>query len=114
MLAKACERSNMMDATMNRTVIPCVASTLTEAHSPTASVSPLTLTRREAARLCGISVQTFDAWIRKGILPPPITGTRRWSRIAVERYLTGDALRSPADRLSSPYEQWKRERDNAH
>ena len=42
----------------------------------------LFLSRREAAAICGISVQTFDTYVRKGILPGPLPGTRRWSRAA--------------------------------
>jgi predicted site-specific integrase-resolvase len=49
----------------------------------------LTLTRYEAAMLCGISVHTFDEWVSKGILPPPLTENRR-----------------------SAFEEWKRA--NAH
>jgi hypothetical protein len=62
--------------------------------------------------MCRISVQTFDAWVRKGILPGPILGTRRWSRIAIERALAGDVVASTADIWPSPFEQWKRR--NAH
>jgi predicted DNA-binding transcriptional regulator AlpA len=73
---------------------------------------PLVLTRPEAAKMCGISVQTFDAWVRKEILPGPIPGTRRWSRIAIERKLAGDVVPSFANDQLSPFAQWKR--DNAH
>jgi predicted DNA-binding transcriptional regulator AlpA len=37
---------------------------------------PLVLTRSQAAAVIGISVSTFDGWVRKGILPAPIAGTR--------------------------------------
>jgi len=73
---------------------------------------PAVLTRPEAAEMCRISMQTFDAWVRKGILPGPIPGTRRWSRIAIERALAGDVVASTADIWPSPFEQWKRR--NAH
>jgi predicted DNA-binding transcriptional regulator AlpA len=45
---------------------------------------PLVLTRSQAAAVIGISVSTFDGWVRKGILPAPIAGTRRWSRVTIE------------------------------
>ena len=67
----------------------------------------LVVTRREAAKMCNISVQTFDVWVRKGILPPPIAGTRRWSRVAIERALAGDIRTSSAEHEPSAYEQWK-------
>jgi hypothetical protein len=69
---------------------------------------PPVLTRHDGAKMCGISVSTFDTWVRKGILPGPIAGTRRWSRRAMERRLAGEiAARSTTDE-PSPFEQWKR------
>jgi hypothetical protein len=68
---------------------------------------PPVLTRCEAAKMCRISVQTFDAWVRKGILPGPIPGTRRWSRSAIERRLAGGVVASSAIDQLSPFEQWK-------
>jgi hypothetical protein len=73
---------------------------------------PPVLTRCEAAKMCRISVQTFDSWVRKGILPGPILGTRRWSRSAIEQALAGDVSASLGDKQLSPFEQWKR--GNAH
>lgn len=68
---------------------------------------PLVLTRREAAKMCAISMQTFNSWVRKGILPGPIHATRRWSRSAIERYLEGRIAASSATNQPSPFEQWK-------
>jgi hypothetical protein len=69
---------------------------------------PLVLTRPDGAKMCGISVKTFDTWVRKGILPGPMAGTRRWSRRAMERHLEGEiAARSTTDQPSA-FEQWKR------
>ncbi|MFZ3337516.1 MAG: hypothetical protein WCA26_13730 [Xanthobacteraceae bacterium] len=73
---------------------------------------PLVLTRREAAKMCRISLQAFDLWVRNGILPGPIRGTRRWSRDAIKLSLAGGAVSSFANNQSSPFEQWKR--GNAH
>ena len=69
---------------------------------------PLVLTRREAAKICRISVQAFDTWVRKGILPGPIAGTRRWSHDALERHLAGQAVVPSAIDQPSPFEQWTR------
>lgn len=71
---------------------------------------PPVLTRCEAAKMCAISVQTFDSWGRKGILPGPIPGTRRWSRDAIERHLASGA--PSANDQPSPFEEWKQ--GNAH
>jgi predicted DNA-binding transcriptional regulator AlpA len=67
---------------------------------------PLVLTRQQCADMCRISTSTFDAWVRKKILPGPIRGTRRWSRIAIEHALAGEA--ATAEPLRSPFEQWSR------
>lgn len=68
---------------------------------------PLVLTRREAAQMRRISLQTFDLWVRKGILPGPIWGTRRWSRDVIERRLAGGVVDLLANNQPSPFEQWK-------
>ena len=73
---------------------------------------PLLLRRCEVAEMCGISVQTFDSWVRKEILPGPIPGTRRWSRSVIERSLGGGVIEPFANDQFSPFEQWKR--GNAH
>lgn len=76
--------------------------------SPSTSV-PLALTRAQAADLCHLSLTGFDSWVRRGIVPSPIPGTRRWSRVALERAIAGEqpAAVSVNDNLS-PFEQWKR------
>jgi hypothetical protein len=68
---------------------------------------PLILTRRQAAEMCKVSVQTFDAWVRKEILPGPIPRTRRWSRIAIEGVLAGGSIASSFNIGQSAFEQWK-------
>jgi hypothetical protein len=73
---------------------------------------PLVMTRQEAADICSISVQTFDIWVRKGIVPGPIPGTRRWSRVAIEVALSGGHVAPPSESDQSPFEQWKH--GNAH
>lgn len=44
----------------------------------------LALTRTQAAELCQLTPSGFDTWVRKGIVPPAILGTRRWSRVALK------------------------------
>ena len=70
-------------------------------------VVPLAITRSEAAAMCGLTPQGFDVWVRKGIVPPAIRGTRRWSRVAIEAAICGEKPNSNLD----PFEQW--EADNA-
>jgi hypothetical protein len=47
-------------------------------------------------------VGTFDDWVRKGILPRPIPGTRRWSRTAIERALSGEVVADSLHLLNWP------------
>jgi predicted DNA-binding transcriptional regulator AlpA len=71
-----------------------------------AEQTPLSLSREQAAKLCGISVRTFDEWVRKNILPKPIPGTRRWSRLSIEYALGQDAVANVSGQ-PSPFEAWK-------
>lgn len=64
---------------------------------------PPILKRAEAASMCSLTPAGFDVWVRKGIVPPAIAGTRRWSRDAILRALNGSTPRANLD----PYEQWK-------
>lgn len=69
---------------------------------------PLVVTRQQAADMCRISVTTFDSWVRKNIVAGPIPGTRRWSRIALERSLSGSTDEPATIAETSAFEQWKR------
>lgn len=72
--------------------------------------SPLILTRQEAADLLGISTSTFDKWVRKGVAPASISGTRRWSRAALERAMSGVAPNAAnEDEALSPFEAWEKQ-----
>lgn len=51
-------------------------------------IAPRCLTRVQAAEYCGCeTVEAFDGWVRKGIVPGPIAGTHRWDRRAIDRAL---------------------------
>jgi len=70
---------------------------------------PLALRRSEAAQLCAISVSTFDSWVKRGTLPGPLPGTRRWSRAAIERAVNEGIIGAPVTASAlSPFEEWKR------
>ena len=60
-------------------------------YSGVVQVSALALTRAQAAALCELTPTGFDSWVRRGIVPGPITGTRRWSKAALERAISGVA-----------------------
>ncbi len=49
---------------------------------------PRGLTRDQAAAYCGCeTTDAFDGWVRRGIVPGPMAGTRRWDRKAIDRAL---------------------------
>jgi len=60
-------------------------------------------TRQDAADYCRLSLSGFDGWVRKGLLPGPINGTRRWDRKALDRALDGEG-RASAQAL--PLDAW--------
>ena len=59
--------------------------------------------------MCRLTPSGFDAWVRKGIVPPAIDGTRRWSRDAIQDAINGRSI--GVDAALDPYEKWKA--DNA-
>jgi hypothetical protein len=44
-------------------------------------------TRKQAADYCNLSIFTFDLWVKKGILPGRIPGTRFWDLAAIDHAL---------------------------
>jgi hypothetical protein len=63
---------------------------------------PRGLSRAKAARHLGVTVRTFDDWVRRGIVPCSIVGTRRWDSRAIDAALDKTAglnLNSPASAL---------------
>lgn len=62
---------------------------------------PLLITRIEAATLLGVSLGTFSQWVAAGIMPPPLPGTHRWSRVQIERAASGLPW-LPPDSIAEP------------
>ena len=51
-------------------------------------IRPRGLTREEATAYCGCgSMATFSNWVRRGIIPGPVPGTKRWDRKAIDAAL---------------------------
>jgi excisionase family DNA binding protein len=48
---------------------------------------PRGITREEAAAYCGCGRATFSNWVRRGIIPGPVPGTKRWDRKAIDAAL---------------------------
>ena len=67
------------------------------------------MTRERAAAYLDLEPAGFDGWVRKGIVPGPMEGTKRWDKKAIDAALdkrSGLSPTMPAD----PYEEWKRGR----
>lgn len=45
---------------------------------------PRLLSGADAAAYCGITAATFSKWVAAGTAPPPLPGTRRWDRKAID------------------------------
>ena len=80
-------------------------------------ISPRLIGREWAARYCGVSVATFSAWIRHGIVPGPIPRTSRWDIKAIDQaldilsYLKEKPKESDLDRWKAARHARKLERD---
>ena len=49
--------------------------------------TPRLLSRQQAAAYCGVGLETFDDYRRRGIVPGPISGTNRWDRKLIDMWL---------------------------
>lgn len=68
------------------------------------------LSREEAAAKCGLTPSGFSDWVRKGRMPRPLPGTRRWDARAIDLAL--DKLSGLADAAApaGAYERWRAQR----
>ena len=68
------------------------------------------LTLEEAADYLGLTASGFQVWVRKGLVPGPISGTHRWDRKALDIKLDRQSgLDSKYE--GSDYEKWKARRN---
>ncbi len=51
------------------------------------ALAPRLLTRDQAAAYCGLTSESFAAWVKQKIVPGPLAGTRRYDRHAIDRAL---------------------------
>jgi hypothetical protein len=74
-------------------------------------MTPRGLTREKAAEYCGCeTVTAFDRWVRKGIVPGPIPGTRRWDRKAIDVALdkiSGLTAKAEKSDAATAYDEWR-------
>lgn len=66
------------------------------------------LTKREAAERCAITPSAFDQWKRKGLVPGPVPGTRRYDAKALDLAL--DKAMGLTSDEPTKFAEWKRKR----
>ena len=69
-------------------------------------LTPRLLSKAEAAAYCGIKATRFTEWVRQGIIPPAIPGTRKWDKRAIDAKFDQIAGIQP-DKPVSALEKWK-------
>ena len=67
------------------------------------------MSKHEAATYAGCkTLSAFNDWVRRGIMPGPIPGTRRWDRKAIDVALDRlSGLEGRIEPQQSPYDEWK-------
>lgn len=63
--------------------------------------------RAEAARLCSISPTQFTKWVKLGIAPRPLPGTKRWLVADLDSFLGGAKSEVHQLKETDLYQQWK-------
>lgn len=81
------------------------------AERPAAFADARCLTASEAANYCRLTSSGFRAWVARGTLPPPLPGTRRWDRHAIDAALDRlSGLEKPdAGQPNDDFDRWMRE-----
>ena len=70
---------------------------------------PRMLTRKQAAEYLNVTTAGFDVWVRKGIVPTAIAGTRRWDKRAIDASLDRQSGLSDKDDGEDAFLKWERE-----
>jgi hypothetical protein len=71
--------------------------------------SPRLLTRQMAAAYCSVSLETFDDYRGRGIVPDPVLGTARWDRKLIDIWL--DRASGIMSNPITPLDEWRTSRD---
>ena len=73
--------------------------------------TPRLIGRKEAAAYCNITPTAFSGWVQTHKMPPPIPGTRKWDKRAIDARLDEISGLAVADNPVDEFEKWSRERD---
>ncbi len=84
-------------------------------HTLLETVLPPTLTREQVAQLWGVSRNTVSSYVKRGAIPKPIPGSRKWSKAEVIRARDNPTRGEPATTEAqadniTPFEKWRRAR----
>ncbi|MDK1489399.1 hypothetical protein QN219_04925 [Sinorhizobium sp. 7-81] len=74
--------------------------------------APRLVGRKEAAAYLGIAPGTFSLWVSTHKMPPPVPGTRKWDRKAIDAKLDEISGLTPAE-PEEAYDKWTREHGEA-
>jgi hypothetical protein len=69
--------------------------------------SPRLMGRKEAAAYCDIAESTFSLWVSTHKMPPPMPGTRKWDRKAIDARIDEISGLGEND-TEDPYLKWER------
>jgi hypothetical protein len=71
------------------------------------------MSKEDAAAYVGCAtLSAFNDWIRRGIIPGPVPGTRKWDRMAIDAALDRlSGLHPKIEANLSPYDVWKATQD---
>lgn len=74
--------------------------------------TPRLIGRKEASAYCNITPTAFSGWVRTNKMPPPIPGTRKWDKRAIDAKLDEiSGLAGNDNAGETDLQKWKRERD---
>lgn len=68
------------------------------------------ITKQEAADRCSLTPSGYDLWRRKGLVPGPVPGTRRYDAKALDLAL--DKAMGLTSDEPSKFLEWKRRRED--
>ncbi len=81
-------------------------------HTSNRPAEPRCMTQIEAAAYCRLTPAGFMAWQRQGLVPGPISGTRRWDKHALDAALNKVSGLDPVATKTTAVEDWFQK--NAH
>ena len=72
-------------------------------------IPPRGMSKEQAAAYAGCeTLSAFNDWVRRGVMPGPIPGTRKWDKKAIDTALDRlSGLGPTIEHQLSPYDAWK-------